>query len=288
MHHLGSNADGVTSKCEPEVDRLFGPLYGPDFPLVENPVTLVDASGNIIMWFLPGVLSEETQEDMFRSAQHLNRQLHQSRNPSQAGGWRVNPELFNDSIQRPQVCPGVLNFSPAWFQQGRSTMQTAALANGTQHWLAAIARCNAVLNAILSVIHPQLYLVVRAARYALKSDPSFASLMEFWNSVYTGVAVIANRETPIHRDPQCPSKWYDLLATVGPYTGAELELRGVGLRFAYASGTIVGLSGYVLKHGVSSCTGERVCYAYFMRSKVVSRLGIPIDATSRVDQYLRT
>ncbi|KDQ56923.1 hypothetical protein JAAARDRAFT_131815, partial [Jaapia argillacea MUCL 33604] len=93
------------------------------------------------------------------------------------------------------------------------------------------------------------------------------------------------RETPVHRDAQCPVEWYDLLATVGTYEGAEFELRGVGIRYAYIPGTVVGLSGYLLKHGVSSCVGERVCYAYFMRPKVISRLGILTEGQIQVDKY---
>ncbi|KDQ50179.1 hypothetical protein JAAARDRAFT_114171, partial [Jaapia argillacea MUCL 33604] len=81
--------------------------------------------------------------------------------------------------------------------------------------------------------------------------------------------------TPIHRDPKCRLGWFDLLATVGLYGYAEMELRGLGLWFRYTPGTAVALSRYIVKHGVSESDGERVCYAYFMRDRVLCRLQVP-------------
>ncbi|KDQ49349.1 hypothetical protein JAAARDRAFT_143593, partial [Jaapia argillacea MUCL 33604] len=78
---------------------------------------------------------------------------------------------------------------------------------------------------------------------------------------------------------------FDLLATIGPYQYAELELRGLRLRFPYMPGTLCALSGYVIKHSVLPSDGERVCYTYFMEDRVLCRLGVPTAPPVRVDRF---
>jgi hypothetical protein len=99
-------------------------------------------------------------------------------------------------------------------------------------------------------------------------------VLQMWTCIFHGVQVISNREAPLHRDGNSNPEWYDLLATVGPYEGAVLELPGVGLRLVYSPGTVVGLGGKVLQHGISGFEGERVCVAYYMRANVHERLGL--------------
>ena len=69
--------------------------------------------------------------------------------------------------------------------------------------------------------------------------------------------------------------WYDLLATLGNYKNCKLELPGLGISLDYRPGTVVGLSGMVLQHQVSSFEGDRLCYAYFMRDNVHEWAGVP-------------
>jgi len=88
------------------------------------------------------------------------------------------------------------------------------------------------------------------------SDANLEDVVKLWYSIFNGAQVISNRETPVHRDNNSRSEWYDLLTTVGPYQEAILELPGVGLRFRYRSGTVIGLLRRVLSHGVSDADGE--------------------------------
>jgi len=53
-----------------------------------------------------------------------------------------------------------------------------------------------------------------------------------------------------------------------------LNLPTVGLQLPYPSGTVVGLCGKILRHGVPECEGERICVAYYMRDKVHERMGV--------------
>ena len=112
-----------------------------------------------------------------------------------------------------------------------------------------------------------------------------AEVLSIWTSIFNGVQVISNRETPVHRDNQTRWEWYDLLVTLGPYTSATLEMPTAGLRFQYSSGTVVGLCGRILRHGVSAAEGERICLAYYMRENVQSRLGAKFAQWSRWDSH---
>jgi len=109
--------------------------------------------------------------------------------------------------------------------------------------------------------------------------------LELWTSIFNGVQIISNRETPIHRDFQSRPEWYDLLVTVGPYKDTVFELPGIGIRFAYNSGTVIGLSGKVLRHGVTETEGERICLAYYMRENVQRRLGTNLASWNTWDSY---
>ena len=67
----------------------------------------------------------------------------------------------------------------------------------------------------------------------------------------------------------------DMLLTYGPYHGARMELRSLGVRLSYEPGTIVAICGKVVPHAVSDCTGERAGIAYYMRDNVHTCLNIP-------------
>jgi len=138
-------------------------------------------------------------------------------------------------------------------------------------WLDAISESNAILSAILAVIHPMLYesgwKTVEKLRGNPEVDPGGVVLSR-WASVFSGVSVISNRTTPPHRDGNSRSCWYEILVTLGRYRDCNLELPGLEMSLEYGPGTVVGISGNVLEHAVPSFEGDRVCYAYFMRDDV--------------------
>jgi hypothetical protein len=78
----------------------------------------------------------------------------------------------------------------------------------------------------------------------------------------------------MHRDIQARKPWYDILATFGDYKDGKMELPNLGIQLEYNPGTIVGLAGKVVQHGVAHCTGNRVCLAYYMRDTVHKRARI--------------
>jgi hypothetical protein len=144
---------------------------------------------------------------------------------------------------------------------------------GAHLWLSEMFEASALLSAILRVIHPALYECGRETIQRLHQHAELQPALEKWPSVFNAVTILSNRETPLHRDNHSRPQWYDMLTPVGPYQQAVLDLPGVGLKLAYESGTVVGLSGKVLRHGVKACDGERICLAYYMRDKVHERMG---------------
>jgi len=129
-----------------------------------------------------------------------------------------------------------------------------------------------LVNAILRVVHPELYFMARGAMEKLHEEAELTELLEIWASVFNGCQILSNRETPLHRDNNSCWEWYDLLCSIGPYADASFELPGVGLRFPYDTGVIVAICGRILRHGVSVANGDRICIAYYMRENVQRRL----------------
>ena len=144
-------------------------------------------------------------------------------------------------------------------------------------WLNAISESNAVLSAILSVIHPSLYdagwETINLLRHTAGTGPEDVFLR--WASTFSGISVISNRKTIPHCDKYSRYNWYDMLATAGNYRGCNLELPGLGISLEYGPGMVVGISGMLLEHAVPCFEGDRVCYAYFMRNNVHEWARVP-------------
>jgi len=144
-------------------------------------------------------------------------------------------------------------------------------------WLDSISESNAVVSAILAVIHPKLYDAGRQTADCLRNTPQIGpqDILCRWASVFNGVSVISNRITLPHRDTGSRFNWYDILATSGRYEGCTLELLSLGISLEYSTGSVVGILGKVLMHEVRTFEGDRVCYAYFMRNNVHEWARVP-------------
>ena len=86
----------------------------------------------------------------------------------------------------------------------RQTSDGRALSwvNQTQ-WAAAL------VGGILSLIHPQQYVIGRMALLKVVERPDCVSylsdvknILRFWASPFTAASVVVNRQTPVHRDIQ--------------------------------------------------------------------------------------
>ena len=141
---------------------------------------------------------------------------------------------------------------------------------------------SAFAGGVLSLIHPEQYLLGRLSLLRMSEShdqtgtpEAMLEALEMWASPFTGISIMVNRVTPTHRDTQGRHPWLDILVTHGPYTDCRMEFRSLGVRVEYGSGTMVGVCGKAVPHGVSECVGERACIAYYMRDNVHARLGVP-------------
>lgn len=162
-----------------------------------------------------------------------------------------------------------------------ASLRTEPRRTGSRMWLSEMRDANVLLSALLMITHPNLYRIGRrsflqmAVTTSESEDPiEMQKVLAIWGSVFSALSVVSNRETPLHRDPSSAVQWCDILATVGDYTGATLELPGIGIGFDYRPGTVMAFSGRLLQHGVSKVKGDRLCLAYYMRDGVHERLGL--------------
>jgi hypothetical protein len=131
-----------------------------------------------------------------------------------------------------------------------------------------------ILNDLTALIHPDLHQAGMSALETLRTDPDTAALAKEWTSVFTGIAVVSNRRTKKHRDGKSKLNWYDVLVSLGTQDSAIFGMPELGLKMLYKPGTVVALSGSIFLHEVGDWgEGDRVCYAFFMRAKVLEQLG---------------
>ena len=147
-------------------------------------------------------------------------------------------------------------------------------------WVRAMERSTAFLGAVLAVAHPATYRTgmecvntIGNSKRVAKSE-NLQELMEVWSSPFTTTSLMSNRDTLLHRDVGGSAKYMDFLVSVGTYTSGEFKAPGLGLRFWYRPGTVVGLLGRVVRHGAAAY-GGRLCLAQYLRESVIEDLEIP-------------
>ena len=70
--------------------------------------------------------------------------------------------------------------------------------------------------------------------------------------------------TDINGRPQ----WFDLLITVGNYTGLDFAIPTIKHRLWYDPRTVIAFSGQMLEHRVSQVEGKQGVLSYYMRDNV--------------------
>ena len=143
------------------------------------------------------------------------------------------------------------------------------------------------LNMTLSLINPDLFRTGLLMLQRLWEFDPTSDVAKKWQSVYSGIAIICNWRSPLHRDSQGRPEWYDLLLSYnGPGARPLLSVTDLGLNLKYSSGTVVAFCGMILKQVSSWGKGDRVCYAHFMRESVRERLDVPPAGWVYRDMYL--
>ncbi|KIK74310.1 hypothetical protein PAXRUDRAFT_20004 [Paxillus rubicundulus Ve08.2h10] len=106
---LGLNETSTNEVREKALKERF--LVEKDEELVCELTLLLDQTGVIMTWHLPGVLSEEFQRDCAGNLEFLFSDI--SRSITGSRSWRTQEDLFMESWIR-----GAIELSPAWYQQG--------------------------------------------------------------------------------------------------------------------------------------------------------------------------
>lgn len=142
-----------------------------------------------------------------------------------------------------------------------------------QKWLQAIDPVQRLLNAVLNVVHPEMYDANSKAIPSLLGEMTRS--IPSWPSVYHAMDIIANRISPSHTDQGSATTFYDHLVSLGQDHDARLFLDTLQGEFQYKSGTSVLFPGKVFRHSVPEwCGGERVVIAHYSKDGVHDRVNV--------------
>lgn len=158
--------------------------------------------------------------------------------------------------------------------------------------MADMIESSALMGALLSIIHPEMFHKAMQAFSHLASNPDLCKegaevfeVLHNWSSPFSGYSLISNRITPAHRDTSAQPEAYDLLGTFGDYANGSLEFPGLRMTLDYPPGSLVALCGKIIQHAVPEVTGNRVCIAHYMRRNVHERLQVPPVRWMMLDSY---
>ncbi|KIK72478.1 hypothetical protein PAXRUDRAFT_105233, partial [Paxillus rubicundulus Ve08.2h10] len=107
---LNAHDYGTNAKWEADLLHRFNM---PEIPPIMGPAVLIDMAGVVLLWSLPEVLSSHVQVSAYLSTAWA---------PTVNSTWRIAHRNFDGADMQ-----GCLNFSPAWFQQGRNVSLPAIL-----------------------------------------------------------------------------------------------------------------------------------------------------------------
>jgi hypothetical protein len=119
----------------------------------------------------------------------------------------------------------------------------------------------------------------------MQGNEEIAECLLHWGSVFSGLNVIVNRQTPPHRDAGTLPEWYDLLATIGGDDDTEMDLVNLGVTLGYRSGCVALFSGSCILHTVPETVADRVCVAYYMKKMILDRFNIELPSWMTTSVY---
>ena len=189
---------------------------------------------------------------------------------------------------------GIVNLSPSWFSQGHECPGELLHASAdiqlpeNLKYLQNLILANTIVVTIYAVVQPDLFefglaIFEELADHAQELNESISNALSAWATPFTSLSMILDRETithqdikgyRTHQDIKGYRESFNLLLTIGHYTGGWFHLPGLGFSLLYDLGTVVTLAGNVLQHGVCPVAGDRPCLAHFWHRKVGERLGV--------------
>ncbi|KAG1793250.1 uncharacterized protein HD556DRAFT_1238066 [Suillus plorans] len=264
--------------------------------LLDRPSVVIDSGYRIILWYIPDALTPWVQNDMFLATLSMGDLLKRSITNGKSGGWRTHRTNFYQT-ETPGLTPGCINIVPCWFQQGHENPddgfkpEVSATLKGDRSlaMITAMQRLALLASAALHVMHPQLYWASVRTHVELghwSAEQGLHDMHRFlkhWALVYTGAAVVCNRDSPDHRDPKCPPEAFDILTSIGNYRHAVMHLTNLGIDLVYTPGVMVSYSGRLVRHGIRVDDGDRIVWAWFLRDSVHNYARTPRPDYTRYD-----
>ncbi|KAJ3536045.1 hypothetical protein NMY22_g6207 [Coprinellus aureogranulatus] len=254
-----------------------------DLPTLDRPAVFVGEEGKVAGWYLPGLFSSRISDRVLNSTERLGRRANSVLEVNMnSNNWRHDPTAFAPESEC-TVPPGHVAFAPCWFELGHDvtnslpapSLSLRTEGGGTVEFLEDEIDTNAIIGAVLAIVHPELFDMqvdvlarLNNGEITVKHEETMEKVLQYWSSPFTGFALISNRETPFHRDTQGGKLLYDLVATFGRYRRGRFAVPLFGSRFAYGPGTVFILPRFLFEHGASSVMGDRVCFANFFKPKV--------------------
>jgi hypothetical protein len=132
----------------------------------------------------------------------------------------------------------------------------------------------------MAIMHPNMYVTGRKALVQLggwakrERDGDILEVLPTWPSVYSIASVMVNWVSPFHLDIQGRPQWLDLLVSVGDHEELDMVLPTIGLRLRYNPGSVLAMSGQLIKHGVSPISGNRGVVSFYMRDNVHDHMDV--------------
>ncbi|KAH9014882.1 hypothetical protein EDB85DRAFT_2157127 [Lactarius pseudohatsudake] len=159
-----------------------------------GPQIVIDTDNIILAWYLPGL-----QNAIMAATEKLRSFLGKKQTGASS---RTRCENFHPGTD---VKTGMITLSPAWFQQGHNASVNFKLP-AAMSWLEEISESNAILSAILGVIHPHLYKSGQDtfSRLRRAAEIDRQDVLRDWTSVFSGVSVIFNGNPPSQTNFRLP------------------------------------------------------------------------------------
>ncbi|PCH34514.1 hypothetical protein WOLCODRAFT_78460 [Wolfiporia cocos MD-104 SS10] len=284
---LGSRPSGTNEMLELQLERKWGPVQqGPPLE-ISRPCIIMDEHRKILAWCLPFILSERHQVCVHLKFKKTPNDS--AEEPSRSTSWRTDRRYFREWSQL-ELNSGVVNLSPGWHHQGHEGLDdpiyiSASLRDKNKQagdeWLHDI---QAILSGMMMVVmHPDLHVAGRECMRQLAQNEELKNTLQRWASIFNGAQIISNWVTPAHHDLKSRMQWYDLLASIGSYHNASLELHGANISIKDGPGTVISLCGTAVRHSLMKYEGDRLCYAYFMRDSVHASMHVEAAGWCKTD-----
>ncbi|KAF9218139.1 hypothetical protein BS17DRAFT_849507 [Gyrodon lividus] len=157
-----------------------------------------------------------------------------------------------------------------------------------QEWLQQISPAENLLTEVLQVVHPEFHDACSQVLSRLQLNTTLKEAAESWPAIFEAMELIVNRVTPWHQDQGGCPEVYDCLLNLGNCQEARFLISDFGVISPYSPGSVIYLTGRVLRHSVKEWEKgrEQAVIAHFTKDAVQNRLEVNHPQLPTIHQYL--